>query len=217
MRRTHSIVIADDHPILREGLSEQLNAEGDFAVLDAVGDAQSAVDACRARQPDALLLDIEMPGRDAIGAMEDVRSCSPDTRVVVLTAYCRHAVIDAAIQAGARGFLLKSDAPSAIVDALRAVTRGETAYSKDVQLRFVRDGNEYARMCARRTRLSALTPRELEVLRYIGHGQDNAQMAAVMHLSIRTVERHVQRLMQQLGVHDRSRLTALAHESGLVG
>lgn len=211
-----TMVIADDHPVLREGLREYLGGAGGFAVVGTVGDAQSAVNLCRERRPSVLLLDVEMPGRDPLGAIADILSASPGTRIVVFTAFCRDAVIDTAVRSGVAGYLLKSDSPPDILGALARVVRGERVYSKDVQVRLSRAEGAAGRYGPVESLLSTLTPRELEVLRYIGKGQDNAEMARAMHLSIRTVERHVLRLMRHLRIDDRTKLTALAHESGLV-
>jgi len=210
------MVIADDHPILRSGLQEHFSGVGTFKVVGAVGDARSAVNLCREHRPDVLLLDVEMPGRDALGAITDIKAASPDTRIVVFTAFCRDAVIDVAVRAGVAGFLLKSDTPQSILAALARVMKGERVYSEDVLARLSRPGCAVGSGAPGMTRLSSLRPRELEVLRYIGRGQDNAAMAQTMHLSIRTVERHVHRLMRHMEIDDRTRLTALAHESGLV-
>lgn len=211
-----TMIIADDHPILRAGLKEHLGGSGGFNVVGTVGDAQSAVNLCREHRPDVLLLDVEMPGRDALGAMADIKAASPETRIVILTAFCRDAVIDVAVRGGAAGYLLKSDHPPELLAALARIVRGERAYSKDVAARMEDPVRGAGHGEPHATLLSSLSPRELEVLRYIGKGQDNATMAEAMHISIRTVERHVLRLMRHMNINDRTRLTALAHESGLV-
>ncbi len=211
-----TIVLADDHPILRQGLEGHFAATEGFTVVGSVGDAQSAVNLCRERRPDLLLLDVEMPGRDALGAMTDIKAVSPDTRIVIFSAFCRDLLIDLAIEGRAAGYLLKSDSPHHILAALSRVMKGERVYSKDVLARLSRPGRKANHGDAGVTLLSTLSPRELEVLRYIGQGLDNTTMAKTMHLSIRTVERHVLRLMRDLKISDRTQLTALAHRSGLV-
>jgi len=209
------MVIADDHEILRDALTAYATRNAGFQVIGSVNEAQAAVNACARQRPDLLLLDIEMPGRDALAAIVDVRAASPRTRVVVLTAYCRDTFIQFALESGAAGYLLKSDPPAVIFDSLAKVARGGTAYSKSVLERMPRgridriDGSEGA------TRLAGLTPRELEVLRYIGRGLDNNQMARTMSLSKRTVERHVARLMDSLAIRDRATLQRFAFEHRL--
>ncbi|MCC6230315.1 MAG: response regulator transcription factor [Phycisphaerales bacterium] len=217
-RRRGTIVIADDHQILRDAIAQSIAKAPGLYVAECVGDAQAAINACSNVKPDILLLDIEMPGRDALGAVIDVRAVSPDTRVVILSAFCKDAMIDLSLRAGVAGYLVKSEPPSRIVDALTRVLRGESVYSASVLARIDQQrAASLKRSGDMVTRLASLTPREIEVLRYIGRGQDNAAMASHMHLSIRTVERHVSRLMHALRIDDRTRLTALAFETGLVG
>lgn len=213
-----AVVIADDHEILRDALATQIAKRAGLHVVASVGDAQSAVNACRQHQPDLLLLDIEMPGRDSLAAMSDIRAASPNTRIVILSAYCRDSFIGIACDNGAVGYLLKSDPPATIVNSLEKIATGGTGvYSKSVQqrvsLREVKTG--YAER--RATRVDDLTPRELEVLRYIGRGMDNDAMAKTMSLSKRTVERHVARLMDVVAIRERAGLMKLAYESGLAG
>ena len=211
------LLIADDHEILRNALAETAASSSSFDVVGCVGDAQSAVNACADKRPDILLLDLDMPGRDAIAAISDIRSVSPTTKVVVLTAYCRDAFIQLAVSSGVAGYLLKSDPPRAIFDAISKIASGGTAYSKPVALRISQCGFSRSSEAPGAARLAELTPRELEVLRYIGRGRDNEQMAREMCLSKRTVERHVARLMDAVAIRDRAGLMKLAYEHGIAG
>lgn len=211
---TATLAIADDHEILRDALTRYATELGGYEVVASVGDAQAAVNACRVRTPDLLLLDIEMPGRDALSAIRDVHAVSPGTRVVVLSAYCRDSFIQLALDNDAAGYLVKSDPPSVIFESLEKILRGSTAYSKSVQARMGERTPDTRADNA--TCLARLTPREIEVLRGIGRGLDNRQMAAAMSLSIRTVERHVSRLMDAVGIRDRAQLMKYAYDQGLV-
>lgn len=215
MTSTPTLVIADDHPLVRDGLVEHFHSSGGFNVVGTASNAQQAVHMCREHHPDVLLLDVEMPGRDALGAMADIKSASPDTRIIVLTAFCRDPVIQVAVRNGAAGYLLKSDHMPDIKKAVLRSLQGERVFSKDVQSRLASSPSSTDSSTAV-TLLSTLHPRELEVLRYIGKGLSNSEMAPLMHISIRTVERHVLRLMRDLKIDDRTKLTALAHQSGLV-
>ncbi|MEK6703167.1 MAG: response regulator transcription factor [Planctomycetota bacterium] len=216
MKRKPTLVVAQDHEILRVGLARLLSEEAGYAVVACVGDAQSAVNACTLLRPDLLLIDIEMPGRDVLGAIQDVRVASPKTRIVILTSSSRSAVVELTIRAGAWGYLLKSDSKDAILAALDRVLWGRRVYSAGVR------GPASARKATSMlgatcpSALAGLTPRELEVLRYIGRGSNNDAMARAMHLSKRTVERHVSRLMHASTIHDRSALMKLAYDQGLV-
>ncbi len=213
MNQRPRLVIADDHELLRDALAAYAANKGGLEVVASVGDAQSAIVACAERRPDILIIDIEMPGRDSIAAITDVKAVSPATRVVVLTAYCKEAMIVAALRNGAAGYVLKTEPPSEIFAALKRVLGGETVLSKQAQ-RLLPPSGKHGEPPA--SLLSTLTPRELEVLRSIGRGCDNAQMAEAMHLSKSTVERHVERLMNSVNIHTRAGLVKFAYDQGLV-
>lgn len=204
-------VIADDHEIVCVALAENVAPAAGLEVVARVGDGQAALQACIDLQPDVLLMDVVMPGRDPLAILSDIRAASPHTKLVILTGFCRDSFIELALRAEISGFLLKSERPQALSDALRRIMAGERVLSAAVEARIVEHGAPL------RSRLSQLTPREVEVLRYIGHGWDNGKMAGEMSISKRTVERHVARLMTDLAIHDRTHLTRFAYEQGLVG
>jgi DNA-binding NarL/FixJ family response regulator len=209
------MVIADDHEIVRNALAGYAETLARIQVVGSVSDAQAAVNACARQRPDLLLLDIEMPGRDALAAIADVKTASPGTKVVILTAYCRDTFIQKALKSGAAGYLVKTDPPAVIFGLLADAARGKPAYSKSVLERMASKDTDRVSEPSCSTRLASLTPREFEVLRYIGRGHDNDQMARAMSLSKRTVERHVARLMDSLGIRDRSSLQRFAFEQRL--
>jgi DNA-binding NarL/FixJ family response regulator len=201
-------VIADSQEFIRIALASLARETGRFETVDRVGDAQAAVNACSRLLPDMLVLEIEMPGRDPLAAVADVRAVSPGTRVVILTAGCSGTLVHQALRLGVCGYLLKSDTADEILRGLSRVLSGGTAFSRRVL--------EHMRESACDTAaLDRLTPRELEVLRYIGQGRSNDQMAGSMSLSKRTVERHVSRLMSTLGIRDRAALQRVAARNGV--
>jgi DNA-binding NarL/FixJ family response regulator len=206
------LLIADGHEILREGVSHRAGLAG-FRVVGSVATIDEAVRACARVFPDILLLDTEMPGRDPLGAIPEVRGVSPSTRIVIFTGFCRDSMIERALNAGVRGYIIKTETAEVLFHGLRAVQAGRTFYSSAVRERMRRAAGP---MPEPKTRLRSLTPRELEVLAYIGRGWGNAKMAEVMRLSKRTVERHVSRLMKSLNMSQRTSLVHLAFESGLV-
>jgi DNA-binding NarL/FixJ family response regulator len=208
------LVIADDHELLRDVFAKYAEQIAGYQVIGSVADAQAAVNACRVLRPDVLLLDIEMPGRDSLSAIRDVRAASPQTKVVILTAHCRDGFIQLAIANGASGYLMKSEPAKEIFRAIERILSGEIVFSRIVQSRVQVVSQDHARAAQMGT--SWLTPRELEVLRGIGQGLDNQQLASAMSISIRTVERHVSRLMDAVGIRDRARLVKYAYEHGLV-
>lgn len=210
-----SLVIADDHELLREALAHHAESRAGMRVLAAVANAQEALRACRRFQPDLLLLDIEMPGRDALAIIPDILSSSPSTRIVILTAECRDISIELAIQNGVSGFLLKTDPSQHIFAALARILQGTKVFSSPVLARLASGIESKLVSSAAHTRLASLTPRELEVLRSIARGQDNAQMARSMSISKRTVERHVARLMDAIAIRDRAAIMKYAIDQGL--
>ena len=212
---TTTLAIADDHEILRDALASRTSSIG-LEVVASVPDAQAAIDACRAHRPDLLLLDIEMPGRDALAAIPDIRAASPETKVVIFTNYCRDTFIQEAMRHHVAGYLVKADPPTAIFEALDKVAHGHPTFSKSVLARMSAQSENNDTNETVSTRLTSLSPRELEVLRYIGRGLDNTDMADIMFLSKRTVERHVSRLMKSLAIHDRPSLQKFATDHEVV-
>ncbi|XVJ59469.1 MAG: response regulator transcription factor [Tepidisphaera sp.] len=210
-----TMIIADPHPIVRHGLNECLGSVGGFRIVGFACDAQTAIQQCREHQPRVLLMELEMPGLDPLGAIGDIKSVSPQTAIVIFTGLCRDPLIEDAVGRGVAGYLLKSETLTDLRESLSSVLRGVRVYSKHVADRIChRNGGTGS--AGPVTPLASLHPRELEVLRYIGFGFTNAEMAKLMHISIRTVERHVLRLMRSLKIDERTRLTALAHRTGLV-
>lgn len=212
----HTLIIADDHPLLRDALAEHATRIGGFHVVALVADAHGAINACRALAPDLLVLDLEMPGRDSLAAIPDILAASPHTRVVVLSAHCRDTHIELALQAKVAGFLLKSDSPASIISSLKRALDGVRVFSPLVLDRLANTDAPASRRSGSLTRLASLTPRELEVLRSIARGLDNHQMAQSMSISKRTVERHVARLMDAIAIRDRSAIVRFAFDHGVL-
>lgn len=210
-----TLTIADDHEILRDALASHATTSTDLEVVASVSDAQTAVNACRQHQPDVLLLDIEMPGRDSLASIPDILAASPETKIVILSAYCRDIFIEEALKNKVAGYLVKSDPPSVIFAALKKICDGKAVYSDAVLSRMSKNAKGEAKCDIEVTRLSRLSPREMEVLRYIGRGVDNGEMAKIMFLSKRTVERHVSRLMKSLDIHDRASLQKFATDQNI--
>lgn len=210
------IVLADDHAILREMLAQRLALEPDFEIVAAVPDADQALAAVRAQPVDLLVLDIDMPGLSPFAAARQVRAECPATRVVFLSAYLRDGYLAQVLAVEAAGYLVKEDAPDAIVDGLRRAARGRIAFSPAVRARLVAQQGGVVLSGTPTGRLSLLTPRELEVLRYLASGLSRKELARTMQISAKTVEQHCDHLMQKLGIHDRVELARFAIREGLV-
>jgi DNA-binding NarL/FixJ family response regulator len=200
------VLLADDHPVVREGLRGILAAEPDILVVGEAGSGDEAVSQARALRPDVILMDLRMPHGDGVSAIMRIRDQQPGARVMVLTTYDTDADILRAVEAGAAGYLLK-DAPRAdLVNAIRAAARGETVLAPAVAGRLV------TRM--RAPRPEPLSAREAEVLTQVAHGRTNAEIGRVLHISEATVKTHLTRACTKLGVSSRTAAVTRAMQTG---
>lgn len=202
-----SIVLADDHPVVREGLAGMLGAEPGLEVVGAAADGREAVRLAAELRPDLVLTDLRMPELDGVGAIEEIARVAPGTHVLVLTTYDTDRDLLRAVEAGAAGYLLKDTPRAQLVDAVRAAARGETVLAPAAAARLVRQ---------LRVDHEALTARELDVLRLVSQGMSNDEIASSLVVSPLTVKTHVSRILTKTGARDRAQLVALAYESGLV-
>ena len=213
---TIRVLLVDDHALLRESLKGRLAQEHAIAVVGAVASADEALELAPQVRPDVVLMDIDMPGSDCFAAARQLRGLCPLARVVFLTAYAHDRYIEAALEAGAVGFLTKSEPPECVVSAIRAAAVNRVTYSADVQARLVVDDDRPRLASALRSRMSTLTPRETETLRYVARGVSKGEVARLMDISLRTVDRHTDNLMRKLGIHDRLLLAHYAIREGLI-
>lgn len=201
-RKPTTVMIVDDQLLVRDAIAGLLEASGRFKVTDLLSRGDDAHEAARASNPQIAIVDIEMPGRSAFDSARAIRATSPDTQIVFLTGHRHRRFLQEAADIGAAAFLEKTRSPNEILSALDSVARGGTAgLSRDTP--------------AKVSLFDRLSPRELEVLKYIAQGLSTREMADVMFLSPRTVERHVERLMSRLGIRDRLRLALYAYAEGI--
>lgn len=210
------VVLADDHALLRDMLKERLEASGRFKVVAATGDADSALDAALRTRAHILVLDIDMPGRDVFDVASVVRASSPSTAVLFLSSHYHDRYIQRAIELGARGYVLKTRPPEEIVEAIRSVAMGGASFSQEVMDRLIIEAKGVRLNDGSSTKLSQLSDREMEVLRYIAAGLSKKEIAERMHLSVKTVQNHADRMMQKIDIHDRVELARFAIREGLV-
>jgi DNA-binding NarL/FixJ family response regulator len=215
-----NILCVDDHELLIEGLAARMSLEPDLAFVGRLPDAECIVERARELRANVILLDIDMPGVNPLERLNDLRESLPEVKVVMLSAHIRDHYIDTALDRGAAGYFWKGDKPSAIIDGIRKVVTGRRALSEEVAERLRSSGTGSANSGRiapeRRSRLSLLSPRELEVLRLIGHGKSRADIARAFCRSLKTIDSQHTSIMKKLDIHDRAELTRFAIAEGLV-
>lgn len=211
------VLIADDEALMRVGIRLILENAEDIEVVAEAGDGLEAAAACRSQDVDVALLDIQMPTRDGIAAAEDIARVSPRTYVVMLTAFGEEASVTRALRAGASGYLLKDTGPAELIRAVQLAAKGEPVLAPRItrQLldRHVQSGRD-TEAALRRT--EELTPAEREVLRLLGTGLSNAEIADQLYLSAGTVKAHISRILTRTGCANRVQAAVLAHDAGLL-
>jgi DNA-binding NarL/FixJ family response regulator len=214
------VLIADDQPLVRTGLTTLFAHANDMECVGEAADGAEAVELAERLEPDVIVMDLRMPLLDGIEATRRIlaRSGGAEVRVLVLTTFDTDENVYDALRSGASGFLLKDASPEALLDAIRVVAAGEALLHPAVTRRLI---NEFARRPAAADRRAAetlqrLTEREREILRLVAQGLSNAEIADREVLSYGTVKTHVSRILTKLGLRDRAQLVVLAYESGVV-
>ena len=206
------VLIADDHGIVRSGLRLLLESQPDIEVVAEVDDGVAAVQAALRERPDLCVLDVAMPRMTGIQATREIRSQLPDTAVLVLSMHADERYLFEALKAGASGYVLKGEAGEDLVEAARAVGRGEAFLTNAAERSLIR---EWMRDDAAGPR-EPLTPREQEVVKLIAEAHTNTQIAEILHLAEKTVESHRANVLRKLGMRDRVELVRYAIRRGLV-
>jgi len=208
------ILIADDHPVVRDGLAAMLGTQPDFAVVALAADGQAAVRLAAELQPDIVLLDLEMPELDGVEALARMRAASPGVRALVFTAFDTDERILGALRAGAQGYLLKGAPRDELFRAVRVVSQGGSLLQPVVASKLLQ---RMASPAAPPPAASgAITAREAQVLRLMAHGRANKEIAAELVISERTVKFHVSSILAKLGASNRTEAVRLAVQRGLV-
>lgn len=205
-----TVVLADDHIVVRSGLRVLLDAEPSIDVVAEAGDVPAAVEAVVEHNPDVLVLDLHMPGEPSLPAIPPLRERCPNTRVVVLTAQRDPSFAGEALRLGASGYVPKEAAESQLLEAIKVAAEGGTYLEPQLGARLAANSAAAGRAAAE------LTEREIEILRLIARGLTNREMAARLYLSVRTVESHRARIQRKLGRSRRSDLVEYALERGLI-
>jgi DNA-binding NarL/FixJ family response regulator len=210
-----NILIADDHPIVREGISARLSRQADCLMVGEANNGLEAVSAAASLKPDIVIMDIMMPQMDGILATEHIKKSAPGIKIIILSMHKRKEYIMRAFQAGADGYILKENVSKEIVDAVKSVLKGERYICHAVSQYLA---EEYIHLTGndRLSPLNTLTLREKEVLTMLVQGMQNREIAEALFISISTVKTHRNNLMQKLGVHDLACLVRFAVQHGFL-
>ena len=208
------IIVADDHPIVRSGLKTVLDAQPDMQVVAEAADGAEAVKKAVAVDADLAILDVSMPKLTGIQAAAELHKRKPELKIVMLSMHDSEQFLFEALKAGASGYVLKSGADTDIVDAVRAAIRGDVFLYPSAVTTLVRDYVGHGGRGAEE--FDVLTPRELEVLKLIAEAHTSKEIAELLFISVKTVERHRQNILDKLGMRDRVELTRYAIRRGLI-
>jgi len=217
MAQCITVLLAEDHMIVREGLRTLLEAEGDIKVVGEAETGHQAVELTRTLRPDVVVMDIAMPSLNGLEATRQIRKAVPGTKVLMLSAHSDDAYVEQVIALGASGYLLKQTSAHVLAQAVREVHKGNTFFSPAIARR-MHKRDELSPDHRERTRKkdARLSSREVEVFQLIAEGQANKQVAAELGISVKTVEKHRQRLMEKLNIHDTAGLTRYAITAGII-
>jgi len=212
-----SVLIVDDHQVVRQGLRTFLELQPDIQVVGEAGDGQAAVDMVRQFQPDVVLMDLVMPQLDGIAATRQVKALGGQTKVIALTSFTEDDKVFPAIQAGASSYLLKDVSPDELVEAIRAAHHGEARLHPNIARKLmeqVQSGAPFDQQACH-SLPEELTGRELDVVRLVAQGCSNHQIAQALVISDKTVKTHISHILSKLQLEDRTQLAIYAIRHGL--
>lgn len=216
MQKKKRVVLAEDHVILRRGLQSMLNLEDDLEVVGEAEDGLGAIRLINEMEPDLAILDLNMPKMSGISVITEVKKTCPDTKILALTMHREEDYILQAFRSGADGYCLKASDLDELLMAIKAVLSGKQYVSPEISGKILEGYLESQRTIRKKSSWETLTVREKEVLKLVGEGYQNKEIADYLCISIKTVEKHRANIMQKLDVHTASALTAYAIEKGLV-
>ena len=210
------IVIAEDHRILREGLKSLLGSKPEFEVVGEAEDGLDAISIVRESKPDLVLLDLSMPRLDGLSAMRDIKKVSPETRILALTVHADEDYVLEAFNEGADGYCLKDAGRAELLMAIESIFSGKPYFSPGIADKVLEGYLEGRQKIKSTSAWETITRREREVLKLIGEGYKNKEIADLLFISVKTVEKHRSNIMKKLDLHNAATLTAYAIEKGLV-
>ncbi len=210
------LLLVDDHQVVRSGLRMLLASESDVEIVGEAGTAQEALDAVRLLKPTVVLMDIGLPDLSGIDATREIKRTNPEVAVVALTIHEDEEYFFKMLEVGAGGYVPKRAAPEELLTAIRAAAAGEVYLYPSMAKLLVKDYLAQNRSSEAAATLDGLTNREQEVLRYLAEGVDNEGIAEALTISIKTVARHRENIMQKLGLHSRAELVRYAIRKGII-
>jgi DNA-binding NarL/FixJ family response regulator len=212
-----TVLLAEDHMIVREGFRKMLELEDDFQIIGEAQDGRAAVALVKKFHPDVVLMDIAMPLLNGLEATRQVLKAVPLTKIIILSAHSDDAYVKNATDSGARGFLLKQTSAHDVCRAIREVQSGKTFFSSAISKRQSRlNPDTLDRAGVLKKKAAELTSREMEVLQLIAEGKANKETASELGIGTKTVEKHREHLMQKLDIHDTAGLTRYAISAGII-
>ncbi|MBA4136374.1 MAG: DNA-binding response regulator [Opitutus sp.] len=211
------VLLADDHSVVRQGLCALLSIEPEFLVIGQAANGREAVQLAHRLRPDVIVIDIAMPGLNGVEATRQILAANPAARVIVLSAHSDDEYVERMREAGAAGFLEKQSSAESLTRAIREVAQGRAYYSPTIARRTTQAAHPTRdRHGMVKTRANRLTTREAEVLQLVAEGSANKQIADTLGISVKTVEKHRQHLMDKLHIHDTASLTRYAIANGVI-
>jgi len=211
-----NVLLVDDHKIMRDGIRAILRHSEEFTIIGEADNGSEAVQICRRKKPEIVLMDIGLPGLNGIEATQEILRHAPDTRIIILSMYDDEHSVVSAIRSGARAFVLKRASDNDLVDALRTVAKGGSYLSPQVSDRLlhrIQRGDLESKPAS--SALDGLSPRELQVLRLVAEGKTSKEIAVMLDLGLQTVRSYRKTMMKKLGVNNVAGLTQLALSAGL--
>ncbi len=216
MTSKKTILIAEDHTILREGLRSLLNTDQNFEVVGEAEDGREAIRVSEKLRPDLVLMDLTMPKMNGLEAIKEIKRRSPSSKILVLTVHKTEEYILAALEAGADGYVVKDATHSELVMAMQKIITGSRFLSPDISEKVINGYLQGKKALKTKTSWDTLTQREREILKLIAEGYKNKEVADYLFISVKTVEKHRANLMRKLDLHNAAALTALAIDKGLI-
>ncbi len=209
-----TVLLAEDHQIVREGLRALLQLERDIKVVGEAANGRDAVKLAASLCPDVVVMDIAMPLLNGLEAARQILGAAPATRLLILSAHSDDAYVQRVMELGAAGYLVKQTAAHILPTAIREIHRGNLFFSPAINKRLANHQTKPA--AAGKKNPANLTSREMEVLQLVAEGKANKESADVLHLSIKTIEKHRQKVMEKLNIHDTASLTRYAIANGII-